>query len=147
MLHLGWQDTADRTSWKESLEELGAKKFNTDDSHRLAFKAVVDNLRFEAKSLALDGNPHGIPIAEDFFEQLARVAGHAKPGSDGLPGIVWQHAPPFLKAALYEAFVDRIKDVDWNSEAVVTWDNFELVGIRKHRQPRELRDCSLAWHH
>ena len=75
-----------------------------------------------------------------FFEQLTRIADHTKLGSDNIRGIVWRHVPQFLKVELYNLFIERIKECNWSDNTVSTWDNFELLGIKKTRSPRDFGD-------
>ena len=140
ILHLEGEDTADRTSWKRSLETLGERKFTTDEAHRASFCEAVEQLRLEAQDRAQDGAPLGVPTPEVFFDQLARMADHTKPGNDTIPGVAWRHTPHFMKLELYRVFVERVKDTKWDYHGVESWDVFELLGIRKTNVPTDFGD-------
>ena len=137
LLHLEGEDTSDRTSWKQALEKVGGAKVSSDDGHQESFQRFVEHLRAEADDRVKDGAPLGTPTIQTFFEQLARIADHAQPGCDHIPGVARRHAPHFLKVELYKLFVERFKDVRWQSHHVPSWDVFEMFGIPKNRNPED----------
>ena len=77
---------------------------------------------------------------ETFSELFARMADKAKPGPDGIPGVVWRHVPHSVKCQLYKLFAQRIKDISWLDADVETWQQFELLGIPKQSIPQSFKD-------
>ena len=88
----------------------------------------------------VDGGQLGAPLFVDFLEQLCRMRDQAAPGSDGLQSLVWRHAPHWLKRRLFELFIERFKDIEWETNNVDSWEHFELRGIPKYAVQETLLD-------